>query len=266
MSSAFVTLTYAEKKLPLVTSTRTGELVASLEPDHLRDWLKRYRSAIAPLKVRFYAVGEYGDENHRPHYHVMLFGSGQCARNRTRRSVGTNVPDPDTCCEFCDRIHRTWGFGIVDVGEFNIKTAGYVAEYTVKKMTASGDGRLDGRHPEFGRMSLKPGIGFNAMHEVADVIMRVGLDSRVDVPTSIDHGKKKLPLGRYLTNALRVMTGKEKGVPEEIMDELQAEMLPLRLAARSSETSLAKIVVAENLQLIRNVEAKNEIFKMRKKL
>jgi len=265
-TSAFVTLTYSDEKLPLKTSNRTSESVATLRPEDLRDWLKRYRAAIHPLKVRFYAVGEYGNDTLRPHYHVILFGSGQCARNRTRRALGTNIPDARSCCEFCDRVHKTWGQGLVDVGEFNIKTAGYTAEYTVKKLTAHGDGRLDGRHPEFGRMSLKPGIGYGAMNEVADVLMRYNLDERDDVPGVLDHGKKKLPLGRYLMGTLRQMVGKEKRAPQEVLDTLAVEMLPLRLLARSAETSLAKLVVAENAQLIANMEAKHEIYKQRKKL
>lgn len=264
--SAFVTLTYSDEKLPLVTSSRTSELVATLKPADLRGWLKRYREAIKPLKVRFYGVGEYGDGSLRPHYHVILFGAGECARYRTRRAVGTSKPDPERCCEFCSRIHKTWGHGLIDVGEFNLKTAGYVAEYTVKKMTAHGDGRLDGRHPEFGRMSLRPGIGFGAMYEVADTLLKFGLESREDVPGVLDHGRSKYPLGRYLMATLREMVGKEKGAPQEIIDRLSEELLPLQFVARASEKSLSQLVVEANLQSIRNIETSHEIFRQRKKL
>lgn len=75
-------------------------------------------------------------------------------------------------------------------------------------MTRYDDIRLDGRMPEFARMSLRPGLGHNAMHDLADVILRLGLDvSEADVPSALRRGSTVWPLGRYLHNKLREMTG-----------------------------------------------------------
>lgn len=36
--------------------------------------MKRLRKYLEPVKVRFFACGEYGDNTYRPHYHLILFG------------------------------------------------------------------------------------------------------------------------------------------------------------------------------------------------
>lgn len=69
--SCFLTLTYDEKHLP-----EGGSLV----PKHAQDFLKRLRSK-TNLKLRYYLVGEYGEDTERPHYHVALFGYPNCAYN-----------------------------------------------------------------------------------------------------------------------------------------------------------------------------------------
>lgn len=257
--NAFVTLTYSDDNLPL---NKDG--LGTLRPDDMQAWLKRFRVAVEPRKVRFYGVGEYGENTFRPHYHVCVFGVGQCARGRTLREFGTNVLVPERCCEFCSDVYRTWGHGIIEVGELNAHSAGYIAQYTVKKMTRDDDVRLGGRHPEFARMSLRPGIGADAMWQVASDMFRCSLDELGDVPGALAHGRKKLPLGRYLMNKLRVYLGKEEGAPDETLARMAEEMLPLRLAARQSAESLSKMMGDQYVQYELNEKAKMEIHKRRK--
>ena len=52
----------------------------------------------------------------------------------------------------------------------------FLHSLSVQKMTAKDDPRLSGRPPEFCRMSLKPGIGADAMWDVASDFRRfIGL-------------------------------------------------------------------------------------------
>lgn len=184
--SLFVTLTYSEDHIP------AG---ASLQPRDLQLWLKRLRSAIAPAKVRFYAVGEYGDKTQRPHYHVALFG------------LPVRVPldkHSQTCeCVLC----ASWSMGLVHVGAITMESAAYVASYTVKKMTQVTDPRLAGRHPEFARMSLRPGIGHSAMRSFKEALIDKGTGElrlvREDVPVVARVLGRKWPIGRYLRRILR---------------------------------------------------------------
>lgn len=136
-------------------------------------------------------------------------------------------------------------------------------------MTRFDDPRLDGRHPEFARMSLKPGIGQLAMHDIADVILRLGLEeSEADVPSALRHGKKMLPLGRYLRQQLRLMIGKEVNCPDEVLKEAAARLLPMRLAARTDNEnpSVKSQIVKAFAQDVLNRSTRQRIFSQRRYL
>lgn len=214
--NAFVTLTYAEDQVPAGNT---------LIPQHCTNFLKRIRKAIAPRRIRYYLVGEYGDQTQRPHYHLALFNYPTCRFGRSQfRKLGSS------CCVACDAIQTAWGHGLVLLGTLETHSAQYVAGYVTKKMTAKDDPRLEGRHPEFCRMSLRPGIGLNAMPLLAQTLQKFNLDaSQADVPVSLRHGPKMLPLGRYLRRKLRTMIGKDEKAPLNI--EQIKEMLPVYLAS-----------------------------------
>lgn len=266
--NCFLTLTYNDTTLPLI-SLPTGQEVGSLEPLHLRLWLKRLRERISPLRLRFYAVGEYGERTWRPHYHVCLFGFQTCYRGQTKRHILSGQRMWSQCCDRCRLVGETWGFGDVDLGTLNKDSASYCAEYTVKKMTRTDDPRLEGRWPEFARMSLKPGIGADAMWEYASEMLRYSLDETlIDVPASAGHGKKNLPLGRYLRAKLRLMLDKEIGAPDEVVKAREAELLPLRLAAKASSDvpSFRQMILDENSGRRAHFDAKEKLFTKRRDL
>lgn len=200
--SAFITLTYDEEHLP-------NDL--SLRPADVQAWLKRIRKAVEPLRLRFYLVGEYGEETQRPHYHVILFGFRTCLRSRTEHRL-------PVCCSQCSLVKTTWTFGGVDLGTVTTDSIQYVCGYILKKMTAKNDIRLNGRYPEFARMSLRHGIGAGAMSDLAFQMMLndVALDEVArldgDVPTYLKEGRKSVLLGRYLRKCLR----KELGLPSDV--------------------------------------------------
>lgn len=201
--SCFVTLTYSEENYP-----PGGTLV----PEHLTLWLKRFRKAIRPLPVRYFAVGEYGTQTQRAHYHAALFGVGM---------------------QFQNAIAQTWKLGYVHVGGLTPDSAAYISGYVTKKMTAHEDQRLGGRHPEFARMSLRPGIGAAAMSDVAAQLTdREGaklLSLAGDVPGTLQHGRKQQPLGRYLKARLRDELGFENlGEQTKSLETRKTEMRALR--------------------------------------
>lgn len=232
--ASFLTLTYADQNLVRVP----GKDLATLSPEHLRNWLKRLRFKLQPQKIRFYAVGEYGDQSQRPHYHAVIFGLPPCSYGMTRKlkhSVGKS------CCSTCDLVRDTWMLGNIYVGEVNLQTAQYVAGYTVKKMTCADDLRLEGRYPEFARMSLKPGIGAGMMHEVASALLEHD-DQLEDVPTVLRHGMKQMPLGRYLRKKLRAAMGREVTTPASVLEKRSEEMRPLREYAFIHSKALKAVI------------------------
>lgn len=255
-ANAFVTLTYDDEHLP-----QGGTLI----PEHYQSWLKRLRVKVAPSRFRFYLVGEYGDDSFRPHYHAALFGFQTCERGR---SVYT-LERPNSCCYWCDLVRATWGKGNVYLGTLEDDSAGYMAQYVTKKMTSKDDPRLGGRHPEFARQSLKPGIGHDALWEIADALMRYELDSvMVDVPNGLRHGPSVWPLGRYMRQNLRKYIGRDKKVPQAVVDEMAATLLPLRLAAKASsdEPSLKHHVMAVDEGRVASMLERNLIFSKKRTL
>lgn len=201
-ASAFVTLTYGKEHHPA-----DGSLV----PKHFTDWLKRLRAAVHPIRFRYYGVGEYGGNTWRPHYHAALFGI---------------CPDPTL-------MSSTWPMGFTMVGPLTPQSMAYVAGYVCKKMTRADDSRLSGRVPEFARMSLRPGIGANAMEPVANALQTEHgarlVAQLADVPMTLTHGRQLMPLGRYLRTRLRTEVGVEVDPKKTAWARLQIlEMLELR--------------------------------------
>lgn len=147
--SCFVTLTYDQDHVP-----RDGSL-------RKRDWqlfAKRLRRLCGPF--RFFAAGEYGSLNRRPHYHALLFGM---SFRKERIELASGRWTSPTLME-------RWGQGQVDVGDVSPKSAAYVASYSVKKqrdlVSRERLTRYDGETgeywevaPEFVLMSRRPGLG-----------------------------------------------------------------------------------------------------------
>lgn len=234
-SSSFLTLTYSPEHVP-----SDGSLV----PRDLCLFLKRLRKK---HQVRYFAVGEYGDQTFRPHYHAALFGVG--------------VDDLKS-------VQQSWDKGFVYLGDLTFASAQYVAGYVTKKMTGKDDARLGGRYPEFARMSLRPGIGANAMSQVAlalqnkhgwNEISRTG-----DVPSVLRHGAGRYPLGRYLRRKLRErmnfadLKGGDTGVDVfKKTTELQA--LYKAHVARKTGKTFAAWQDEVKKQRIQNLQARQKI-------
>lgn len=259
--NCFVTLTYEDENMPRLEDGR-GILVRK----DMQDWLKRLRSEVSRSfngrKIRFFGVGEYGDTTWRPHFHLALFNLPNCVYGYSRYSTGSK-----NCCYICDMVRDTWARGNILVAELNTNSAQYVCGYVTKKMTSKDDLRLKGLPPEFSAMSLRPGIGGDAMWEVADTLMKFDLvDSESDVPSTLRHGGRILPLGRYLTKRLRKMVGKDEKAPQETLDKLKAELQPLRDTAFENSRSLKKEIIKAGDQAVKNMEARSKIFKQRKTL
>lgn len=143
--NCFVTLTYA-RALP------------SLEYRDFKLFLKRLRR---DRPVRYFMAGEYGERFARPHFHAILFGVSFADRKYFKKSPSGEVLYTSVS------LSRLWPHGFASVGTVSAESAAYVARYTLKKSGVKEDydyvdedtGEILSRHPEFTRMSLKPGIG-----------------------------------------------------------------------------------------------------------
>lgn len=254
--NSFLTLTYSDDFLPAL---------GSLEPKHLQLFLKRFRTTISPLKIRFYAVGEYGDASSRPHYHIAAFGYPPCAYGRSRYN---QAGGRENCCHICDVVRDAWGMGQIDVGELTEQSAQYIAGYVTKKLTSAhwepARFILNGRHPEFSRQSRNPGIGHSALHEIASTLMQFNLEeTQADVPSALRHGKRLLPLGQYMRRNLRKLVGKDENTPASEIQKLKEEMLPLQHASEINSTTTKEEVIKKYQGAVDSLIAKNRIKKRR---
>lgn len=248
--TAFVTLTYNDENLP-----EDG----NVSPREVQLWLKKLRKRVTGRTIRFFAVGEYGGQSFRPHYHAILYGMPGCVRGQSR----LRFPGDRECgCYSCNVVRDTWGKGHTSIGTVTLQSAGYIAGYTIKKMTSKDDPRLNGHHPEFARMSLKPGIGVPALSLIVESLVKTGWDKRLgDVPHGYMMGKTIYPYGRYLKRNLRKLLGRDENTPPEVLAEFQAQLWDLYVNSRSSEKSFAKLVAEASAGNASLVEARSQLYR-----
>lgn len=246
--SSFLTLTYD----PAIYDG------ATLVPRHLQLFFKRLRKALAPQSIRYFAVGEYGDENKRPHYHAALFG------------VPYNDPS------VLEIVRSAWGMGHVMLAELNPKTAKYICGYVTKKFSVKEP--PPGCIPEFSRMSNRPGIGALSIPDMAAVLLSVENGRYValqeDVPTSLEMDGRPFPLGRYLRRKLREELGLPPGAPSSVLQKWQEEMRSLceaHLGPPSfnnpwSKTRVRDLLVSLNVGTVANMTAKFKLLEKKRTL
>lgn len=144
-SAVFTTLTYDEANRP-----------PTLDRHELSDFIKRYRrnldrqKSAQPIRIRFFASGEYGEKNARPHYHAIIFGA-----NKYHDGL----------------IDRSWGKGFTRTEAVTPARIAYTAGYVTKKIgfklepkerVDAETGELYTWQPPFIQMSRNPGIGGEA--------------------------------------------------------------------------------------------------------
>lgn len=120
--SVFLTLTYDDEFLPETGDVDKGEW---------QRFMKRLRKSLGDRRVKYYACGEYGEENLRPHYHAIVFGLSPCGMcwSCLGPGVGADTPKGD-----CERVRDAWPFGFVRIGSVTGASVGYVAGYIEKAL------------------------------------------------------------------------------------------------------------------------------------
>lgn len=152
--NTFINLTFNDEHLPEDYSV------------HVKTWqlfMYKLRQSL-PQKIRFFACGEYGDLNLRPHYHALIFNHifpDQKFYKKTPQQH--NLYTSET-------LTALWGHGFCTIGDVNYQSAAYVARYIMKKI----NGHKSVEHytrihpltglpvtcePEFCVQSRRPGIG-----------------------------------------------------------------------------------------------------------
>lgn len=215
--SIFITLTMDEEHYP-----EDGSLI----PRDTQLFIKRLRKAVAPLRFRYYLIGEYGRRTSRAHYHAVLFGLDR---------------------SYEPLIRSTWTKGLSDVGDLTPQSAAYIAGYVVGK---DPNFQPHGRHPPFTRMSLRPGIGATAHEEIMRIMYSregaISIAASGDVPSSIRIAGRVVPLGRYIRRVLRDAYGIDKKTPKPITRALQLSAQITRTPQSEKLTRQTRLQHAKN--------------------
>lgn len=158
-NALFVTLTYDDSTLPYIQDGT--ELFQTLKKDDLKSFINLLRTY---CPFRYYAIGEYGDKGHRPHYHLLLFNffpvtnpqTGGLVYHKdwnklTEKMVMSNV-DLEAV------IFKAWKNGKVDVQNMDGGAIRYLAYYVVDPTV---NVEVQAQQKPFALMSTRPPIGAN---------------------------------------------------------------------------------------------------------
>lgn len=189
-SALFVTLTYHPSTVPIPGDCRIKDIskrkksaknkvcpcgMCSMRPIGLMSLCKydvqRFFVRLRKLSgkgVKYYAVGEYGENKQRPHYHAIIFNSTY------------------------DEIDKAWDMGAVHFGDVRGASIGYTLKYMSKR-----ERNLFGRVREFSLMSK--GLGSNYLSSEVRGWHLASLVERCYLP--IGDGKKAA-LPRYYKEKL----------------------------------------------------------------
>lgn len=220
-ANCFLTLTYNDESVPTDFS---------VDLRHWQLFMKRLRKSL-PQRIRFFACGEYGDLNFRPHYHAIIFNHDF---NDKKLYSYNHSKQPIYISE---TLSNLWSFGFCTVQDVTYSSAAYVARYVTKKM--SGDyadehyrrvSPIDGNtyqvKPEFAVMSRRPGLGSGYVEQFKTDFYPSGY--------IIVNGKKMAP-PRYYKSKLT----------EEEQHELRLKYKPRPRSERTMERRLARAAVRD---------------------
>lgn len=178
--SCFLTLTYQDKYLPYQPIGPYGPVPypwPTLQKSDIQKFFKRLRRDLANENrhIKYFACGEYGDDNQRPHYHAIVYGLGLSADDRNY--VMENWP-------FCDwkvKAIRENSFGLVEPDSIQ-----YVAGYINKKYNNQveyEEYHKYAREPTF--RILSQGLGKEYIYKNAEQLYQNGFLTHKSVPQSI---------------------------------------------------------------------------------
>lgn len=135
--ACFITLTYKEN--PVL-----------LDKTDIQKFIKRLREKIAPQKIKYFLVGEYGDRHWRPHYHAII--------------LGYDFPDKYVCGKspkkhdmyISPALSRLWPQGFHTIQDTSLATCVYTSLYAGTPRWKLPKALQDA--PEFNLMSQSLGV------------------------------------------------------------------------------------------------------------
>lgn len=148
-SSQFLTLTYQD------APEKLGYIDLQI---FLRALRRENRKAQNHLPIRYFCVGEYGEQSGRGHYHLALYNHRPFSEGRSDIAL--------------------WPHGHAFTGTLTSSAASYIGRYAMKFMFEE-----DTDQKPFARWSLKPALGATGMRYIVDYMAR----NSIPIPENFNH-------------------------------------------------------------------------------
>lgn len=147
------------------------------------------------IKLRFFGIGEYGENFGRPHWHVIAFGLPLALGHEYWERAWTDPASGEL-------------MGRIDVQEAEHSAIKYIAGYAMKKMTRWNDPWLEGRSPEFVIRPNRPGLGLGFVDDVvsairADPLVLDMVQQAGDIPARMRMGRGLAAMDKLFKQKVR---------------------------------------------------------------
>jgi hypothetical protein len=233
--NAFITLTYADEALP-------DDM--SVHKEVLRNYIKRTRKNTG-VKFKYYAVGEYGEKQGRPHYHLI--------------TLGLSIKNGDFRFSKWDPIQKinlywskSWKNGYVHVGTVSPHSIRYVTDYVKTKLTGQRAKDLYGqRESPFNLVSQ--GIGRRYCEANAETLK----EHRSFNVQGVRHG-----LSRYYKNILGIKNSEYSTqlLERAFMKELAAYVSLMERSGTMDPLNVKETEKVKLLQLDKNIRHRAQLY------
>ena len=222
----FQTLTFSNDNLPVDFG---------LHKRDLQLYFKRLRKNLCDRRIRYFACGEYGDRQGRPHYHAIVFGLSNSVVDRLI-------------------VQKSWPFGFVYCGSAEWNSIQYVTKYIQKKWTGEKAAVYGNRQSPFQLVSKGLGLDMSVKYKdilCKDECLRLQNGKIVSIPSYI---KRKLDIDTSIYDTDNLIERHEKAL--ECVDSRNFDKL----------YEYEKFMHEASIQRQRNLDAKSVIASVRSKM
>jgi len=224
-SSYFLTLTYSNENVPLSSQSRPSTCLVDLQK-----FFKRLRKVHGAVRLKYFAVSEYGSQTNRPHYHVILFNAD------------------------VKRIQAAWGLGEIHYGTVTGASVGYCLKYISKPQRIPAY-RGDTRQRPFAVMSK--GLGRHYLTKSMLGWHKADLENRMYL--NLKDGKK-ISMPRYYKDSI-YNESERKAIAEKALrkhidrvEKLESSSLQSNTDYRNAKTNVKRAI--ENQFFVKDKKGK----------
>jgi hypothetical protein len=246
----FLTLTLSEPALQLLEMDGNRPH-RSLEKADWQKFAKRLRKEIGPF--RFLAVGEYGEEFLRPHYHAILFGAALGEGKVTWETQPTGRRNYRH-----EALAKCWPYGLHDLQDLATQSINYVCRYVQKKLRGSSQAAKDLKYDAYSRVSATTGETWEVQPEFMLVSRGRGAIKGIG-----DSWYQKFK-GDLFPSDECIINGAERRVPDYYTKKLKEEDPNTHTKIKARRAKWAKAREQDNTPERREVREQITIAKMKR--